>query len=137
MSDCIIHPNKPSKGGYINLGTKGNYVQAHRKAWIDAHDGQVPPKGMEVCHTCDVKTCVNPDHLFLGTHQDNADDMVAKGRSAKGIRCGNAKLTDDEVLLIRARYNAGGVTQHALADEFGVGTSQICRIILLQSRSIK
>lgn len=59
------------------------------------------PSGMLVCHTCDNPKCVNPDHLFLGTHIDNFRDMRNKGRSAKGIKNNKAKLTNKDVLEIR------------------------------------
>lgn len=53
--------------------------RAHRVAWRLASRSEIPP-GMFVCHTCDNPPCVNPAHLFLGTHRDNTDDMHAKGR---------------------------------------------------------
>jgi hypothetical protein len=87
--------------GY-GAGYMGNYVQrlAHILAY-EAYSGPVP-KGMHVCHTCDMRSCVNPAHLFLGTHVDNMRDRDAKGRAAKGARQHLAKLTDALVLAIRA-----------------------------------
>ena len=58
---------------------------------------------MCVCHICDNPKCVNPDHLFLGTYKDNAEDMVKKNRSLKGERHSNAKLTEKNVRDIRRR----------------------------------
>lgn len=52
---------------------------AHRVSWLLAH-GPIPPGRMHICHTCDVRLCVNPEHLFLGTARDNIHDMMAKGR---------------------------------------------------------
>lgn len=82
MSDCIIDPRKPGKNGYVQVGwrIKGMRFQAyaHRLAWEEAY-GSIPA-GMSVLHTCDVRNCVNPEHLFLGTYKDNAQDMVKKGR---------------------------------------------------------
>ena len=85
---------------------------------------------MSVCHTCDVRCCVNPDHLFLGTHDDNMKDRDEKGRQAKqkGSSHGLAKLTEADVLDIRARYAAGGVTQRELAEEYGVNQSLVSYI---------
>ena len=65
-----------------------------------------PTKGLYVCHTCDNTLCVNPDHLFLGTAQDNMDDKVSKGRGRNLFGSGhqNAKLDEEKVRFIRTRY---------------------------------
>jgi hypothetical protein len=65
--------------GYGEVFYKGKARLAHRVMWMETHDEPIPP-GILVCHTCDNPPCVNPDHLFLGTTLDNAQDMVAKGR---------------------------------------------------------
>lgn len=75
---------------------------------------------MVVCHRCDNRLCVRPDHLFLGTQQDNVDDMVRKGRIACGTRQPAAKLTDQDACDIRSLYAAGGFTLQELADKYGV-----------------
>lgn len=91
---------------------------AHRAAYI-AFVGSIPD-GMYVCHKCDVKICVNPDHLFVGTHDDNVMDMVKKRRNYR-------KLTDDEVRQIRS---IRGPNYAQLARCYGVTDAMIRHIIL-------
>lgn len=94
---------------------------AHRFAW-ELATGPIPD-GMEVCHRCDQPSCVNPEHLFLGTHAENMADRDRKGRTrggeAAGERNPNAKLRLSDVVSIRGRH-AAGETCRGLAVEFGV-----------------
>src|SRR5688500_17705549 len=77
--------------GYGRVRIAGVGYVAHRAAWQLAGRGDVPD-GLFVCHTCDVRNCVNPDHLFLGTKADNSRDMVRKGRSARAERLPQTRL---------------------------------------------
>lgn len=127
-------------GSISRGGREGASVYAHRVSW-ELHYGEIPA-GLMVCHHCDVPACVNPSHLFLGTALDNKRDEIQKGRQASpeqrrhpGAANGRAKLSEDDVRGIRARYAAlpqkkyrvrGGVT--AIAREFGVVPEVVRRI---------
>lgn len=87
------------------------------------------PDGMFVCHRCDEPCCFNPDHLFLGSAADNSADMVTKGRSARGSKQHNAKLTEDQVYAIRR--DPRGCRR--LARAYGVSPSLI---LLIRKRRI-
>ena len=94
-------------------------ILIHRRVW-ELVNGPIPENVM-VCHRCDNPPCCNPDHLFLGTCQDNVTDMAIKGRQ-------HAKLTEEQVRTILAR-RADGVSCEQLGREFGVWDSTIRRII--------
>lgn len=105
---------------------------APRASW-EIHRGPIPP-GMAICHTCDNPPCVNPEHLFLGTRRDNNADMARKRRSLNGERSPQSKLTDSQVDAIRERYAAGGVSQEALAAEYGISRSYVSMLARRVSR---
>lgn len=100
--------------GYGQVHLSGRTAYAHRVAWELAF-GTIP-RGMFVLHSCDNRKCVNPTHLWLGSFQDNMDDMTNKLRHAHGARNGHAKLTVKHVRAIRA---ASG-THQAISQRFGV-----------------
>ena len=95
------------------------------------------PEDLYVLHTCDNRLCINPAHLFLGTHQDNMDDMVSKKRHAHGEKASNVKLTEKEVLEIRAKYIPYQYTTSILATEYGVSVGCIKRIVNKSVRTWK
>lgn len=90
---------------------------AHRIMYRVTH-GE-PPADRMVRHSCDNRLCVNPDHLSLGTHQDNMQDAVDRGRTARGERNAMARLTVDRVREIRRRV-AGGESMLGLSRELGI-----------------
>ncbi len=89
--------------------------------------------GMFVLHRCDNRRCCEPDHLFLGSQQDNVTDMIMKGRQCPGRFPGvlnpKAKLTEGLVAEIRRRYAAGVANQYVLAAEYGVRQCTISAIV--------
>jgi len=91
--------------------------------------GEIPP-GLHVLHRCDNPPCVNPAHLFLGTAYDNNRDRAAKGRSAplRGEKNGQAKLTEEGVVLIRALF-AYGFTQDIIGKLFAIPQGYVSHVI--------
>jgi len=115
--------------GRIRKGGRQPKLGAHRIAWQLAH-GAIPD-GLCVLHHCDNPFCMNPKHLFLGTHADNAQDRDNKGRQAKGDsiklfgeKNGQAKLTREDIWAIRKDKRS----QYVLGPLYGVDPTQISRI---------
>ncbi len=118
-----------TNNGYGRFWIDGKHVIASCYAYEQEY-GPIPD-GMEVCHECDNPKCVNPRHLFLGTHLENMHDALDKGRlrSYSGEAHPLAKLTENEVGAIRKAYRAGGVTQTGLAKRYGVSQTNIGAIV--------
>lgn len=102
--------------GYGRLKFRGEEQLAHRVSY-ELHESPIPD-GLSVLHHCDNPACVNPDHLFLGSHEDNMADMRRKGRQAKGRTKWAAKLTPDDVRAMREMYPDRST--HELGALFGV-----------------
>lgn len=114
---CWIWLAGMSDTGYGSLWFRGKTMGAHRASWL-AHRGPIPG-GMFVCHRCDNRWCINPDHLFLGTFDDNMADMKAKGRAARGVRARSAKLSPASIAEA-ARLRGLGLTYEAIGSRMGV-----------------
>lgn len=118
--------------GRMMIGSRADGTRrkamAHRVAY-EALVGPIP-QGLEVCHSCDNRKCVNPDHLFLGTHQENIDDREAKGRNnpPKGEAHSRAKLTEDDVLKMKLLREKGWAYSQ-LAGEFAVSKATAMRAV--------
>lgn len=108
------------KEGYGRVKVNKKLYLAHRLSYI-IHIGPIPDD-LLVCHKCDVRDCVNPKHLFLGTKRDNAIDMVNKNRH------GGMKLSTQQIEQIRFLFSSGFDRKH-LASKFNVSYSHIVSII--------
>lgn len=116
-------------GGYGFIKIDGRYTSAHRFSWELCY-GKIPEgdgyHGTCVLHKCDNRECSNPDHLFLGSHMDNMQDMMDKGRRREKEKWG-VKLTSEDVKEIKKNLSQK-TNQAALARKYGVDKSVITRI---------
>lgn len=127
---CWLWLGCKDKKGYGIIQRNRKAERAPRIAW-ELYIGTIPDK-LFVCHKCDNPSCVNPDHLFVGTLQDNTADMVAKQRQIQGETVGSSKLTTIQVIEIRQRYR-DGVSQRALSKEYGITKSGIQHVVRRQT----
>lgn len=123
---CWLWRGAIGVGGYgafpIVVGGKWRTKPAHRVSY-QLFVGAIPD-GMYVCHACDVRPCVNPAHLWVGTHQQNQADMGRKGRTYSPAK----KLSDEDVAEIRRLLSEGRMFQREIAKQFGVARNHISRI---------
>lgn len=126
-NDCWIWLPKSRTFGYGQYGFGGKNYRAHRLSF-HAFIGQIP-EGLFVCHKCNVRDCVNPDHLFLGTPKENMQDSAKKGTLMKGDRHTSAKLTTKKAVEIINRHRSGRISCKELAKEYGVCHSTILRVV--------
>lgn len=122
--ECWNWPGFTDPNGYGQVVLDGAVHKTHRVSWV-LHNGPIPPSGMirpySIRHKCDNPTCVNPNHLFIGTDRDNALDATCKGRMAQGAEHYAAKLTEEQVAAIRTDTRP----VRSIAEEFGVSKSTI------------
>lgn len=132
--DCWVWRLSTTRYGHGRFTLGFNVgIPAHRFSWYLTH-GPIPD-GLWVLHRCDNPPCVRPDHLFLGTHQDNVDDMVAKGRNAplpvrRGLENSKTKVTPEIVVAIREEYARGGISQETLGKKYGLSQGHVSKVIL-------
>lgn len=139
---CWIWTGTMGSGGYGQFWFNGKTHWAHRVSYALFISPDL--KNLCVCHSCDVRNCVNPAHLWLGTNADNTDDMVRKGRTVsgdkhwtrirpesilRGEKQGSSKLTEEQVLVIREKYATDNYSQRELAKEFKVCQTMIGTIL--------
>lgn len=132
---CVEWIGSRGSAGYGKFRYKRAKMLAHRVAYSWANSEEIP-NGMFVCHSCDNPSCVNPEHLWLGTIQDNNADSIRKGRAAihpghtlnTGSRNGRAKLSENDIPTIKSLLSSGTVTQTVIAKKYGVPQSVISDI---------
>jgi len=125
--DCWEWQGGTNHGGYGKHKYNYKTLAAHRFSYMVTHKRKIDSSEY-VCHKCDNRLCVNPAHLFLGTQQDNMNDMKNKNRQSCGIRCTSAKLNDKKVIAIRELHKIG-MTPKMLSNKYNVGTMAIYRIL--------
>lgn len=124
--DCWIWTGCKNKAGYGRMflrSIKTRSITTHRFSYLISKG--VIPEGMLVCHRCDNPSCVNPNHLFLGTHRDNVRDCMEKGRRRKTPP--NAKINQKLAVCIRNEYPH--INQRELCKKYSLSTASISRII--------
>lgn len=129
MNGCHEFQSTIQKDGYGRFFYKGKQAQAHRVAY-ELSIGEIPEK-MVICHKCDNRKCVNPEHLFLGTTKDNVLDMYKKNRQATPSR----KISDEDVKQI-FQMRTAGLSQQKIADELGYNQTNISRVLLMKYKYV-
>jgi len=126
VGDCVEWTGCLTRAGYGQIEVGYQNRTTHRVAY-ELANGAIPA-GLVVRHKCDNRKCIRPDHLEVGTHRDNVQDMVDRGRSLSGSRNPSAKLDYAKAQEIRSLVASGSSYKNAAA-HFGVGTSTVGRVI--------
>lgn len=130
--DCWVWTGARNPKGYGNFSSNKRFFKAHRHAW-SLFNGEIP-KNIFVCHRCDNPSCVRPEHLFLGSNQDNLHDASLKGRMsswqrAQGEANGNSRIDRRAVRAIREAFENACFSVKQLADGFNIGRSTVLHIL--------
>lgn len=99
--------------------------RAHRISWIAAH-GEIPGE-LHVLHKCDVRNCINPEHLYLGTERDNSRDKVERNRQARGETTNNTPLSESDVIRIR-ELKSDGMSDRDIARLYSIDRRSVGQI---------
>lgn len=122
---CWIWQGATIPRGYGMVRAGGRMQLSHRVAWMLTNGD---PGESQVLHTCDVRLCVNPDHLYLGDHAQNMRDRNERGRTQRGERHVAAKLTEEDVRSVRARA-AAGESHASIAADFGLQPCSVWSVV--------
>ncbi len=122
---CQLWPFSTTGNGYPKTGGGQDTILVHRYVCIKAHGEPVGDRN-EAAHNCGMKLCCNPNHLRWATRSENLGDRVMHGTVNRGLRNGNGKLTDAQVLEIASRV--GAESQREIADQFNVGQQLVSLI---------
>ncbi len=127
-NDCWLWTNSPDSRGYGTFYANRKYFRAHRFSWT-LFNGVIQ-NNLRVCHSCDNRMCVNPNHLFLGTAKDNMQDCLRKGRKnpAKGEKVATSVLTRKQVETVKDLCGQG-LSQSEVGRMFGVKSQAINKIM--------
>ncbi|MDY3555321.1 HNH endonuclease signature motif containing protein [Gemmata sp. JC717] len=136
-SGCWLYTGGISSTGYGIASVKGRSAHVHRMAF-ELRCGEIPD-GMCVLHRCDVRRCINPDHLFLGTLADNNRDTMQKDRTddRRGEKNTQVKFTDEQVKQMRSMYASGLFSQRQIASTFKASQQHVSQIVRGVARSGK
>lgn len=127
-TECWLWVKTISRSGYGLIKTGRRLVLAHRLSYEVRHGVRLARTQL-VCHKCDVRNCINPTHLFVGTWRDNAQDMIQKRRHKFGEEHHHAKLTWDDVIAIRETHSKGLMSSTELAAKYEMCRRQINAIV--------
>lgn len=122
QTGCHVWQGAPNHNGYGRIGINYKDYLAHRLSY-ELQVGPIP-EGFFVCHKCDNRLCINPEHFFLGTISDNHADMVSKGRHRYGAKQWKTRLTDEDVRAIRSMSGS----HREIGSRFGISGSAVSAI---------